>query len=195
MTTVLSSSLELSIELRTLDEVRVAQSSIRRFVGSSGFDRAGQWQVTIAASEAGTNMVKYGGGGRLTLRRIVYPRTGLRLEARDFGPGIADLACALEDHVSEGNNVLICKQLDRARGDPPDDGRARLAEPGRRRAVVGREVPLTATRSLAPHLVLARFFGLGDRLVERSGLQIVIGLLLQIQIGQAKQQIGHLEVV
>jgi anti-sigma regulatory factor (Ser/Thr protein kinase) len=114
MTTVLSSSLELSIELRTLDEVRVAQSSIRRFVAQLGFDRPRQWQVTIAASEAGTNMVKYGGGGRLTLRRIVYPRTGLRLEARDYGPGIGDLARALEDHVSEGNNVLVREHLDQS---------------------------------------------------------------------------------
>src|SRR5690606_10185451 len=80
--------LELHFELRTLDEVRISQAPIRRFAAELGFDRAAQWQVTIAASEAGTNMVKYGGGGRLTLRRIVEPRVGLRLEARDHGPGI-----------------------------------------------------------------------------------------------------------
>ncbi|HLT38125.1 MAG TPA: ATP-binding protein [Enhygromyxa sp.] len=97
--------LELHFELRTLDEVRISQAPIRRFAAELGFDRAAQWQVTIAASEAGTNMVKYGGGGRLTLRRIVEPRVGLRLEARDHGPGIGDLELALRDHLSEGRGL------------------------------------------------------------------------------------------
>lgn len=90
----------------------MAQASIRRFVAELGFDRTAQWQITIAASEAGTNMVKHAGGGRLLLRRITVPRAGVRLEARDSGPGIADLARALEDHISEGHNVLIREQSD-----------------------------------------------------------------------------------
>lgn len=96
--------------------MRVAQASIRRFAGELGFDRTAQWQVTIAASEAGTNMVKHAGGGRLLLRRITVPRAGVRIEARDFGPGIADLARALEDHISEGNNVLIRERDQQHRG-------------------------------------------------------------------------------
>lgn len=112
-----SSSSELCLELRTLAEVRVAQAQIRRFAALVGFDRLGQWQVTIAASEAGTNMVKHGGGGRLTLVRLDQPRRGLRLEARDSGPGIPDLARAFEDHISQGNDARVCDGLrDSARG-------------------------------------------------------------------------------
>ncbi|MFO7561926.1 MAG: ATP-binding protein [Enhygromyxa sp.] len=99
--------LTLELELRTLDEVRSSHPAVRRFAAELGFERLAQWQVTIAASEAGTNMVKYGGGGRLALRRIADPRAGLRLEARDFGPGIVNLQRALEDHISEGNDVRV----------------------------------------------------------------------------------------
>jgi anti-sigma regulatory factor (Ser/Thr protein kinase) len=96
---------ELVIELRNLHEVLPAQAAIGRFAAAIGFERRAQWEITIAASEAGTNMVKYAGGGRLTLRRIHNPRPGLRLEARDFGPGIADLERALEDHISESSDT------------------------------------------------------------------------------------------
>lgn len=95
---------ELRVELRSLDEVRLAQARIRRFAAGRGFDRRAQWEITIAASEAGANMVRHAGGGRLRLASIGLPRPGLRLEARDFGPGIADLDQALADHVSEGSD-------------------------------------------------------------------------------------------
>ena len=109
----LISAVGLAFELRTLDEVRGSQAAIRRFVAELGFDRLAQWQVTIAASEAATNMVKHAGGGHLTLGRIDDPRVGLRLEARDFGPGIGDLARALEDHVSEGSDLRVRLDLGR----------------------------------------------------------------------------------
>jgi anti-sigma regulatory factor (Ser/Thr protein kinase) len=105
----------LALELRSLDEVRSSQAAIRRFTAELGFDRLGQWQVTIAASEAATNMVKYGNGGCLTLRRILEPRAGLRLEARDYGPGIGDLRQALEDHFSQGQDVRIRNRVDQDR--------------------------------------------------------------------------------
>lgn len=90
------------VDLRTLDEVRVAQPIFVGFAADLGFSRQAQLQIAIAASEAGTNMVKYGGGGQLSMARIERPRAGLRFEARDRGPGIRDLSRMLEDHVSQG---------------------------------------------------------------------------------------------
>jgi anti-sigma regulatory factor (Ser/Thr protein kinase) len=104
------------IELRTLDDVRVAQPAFRSFAAQLGFDRQAQCKIAIAASEAGTNMVKYGGGGELSLRSIEVPRVGLRFEARDHGPGIPDLARMLEDHISQGIDVRLRERVDTSPG-------------------------------------------------------------------------------
>ena len=97
--------MELRIELRTLADVRLAQGSLRRFAEELCFSRQAQWEITIAASEAGTNIVKHGKGGVLLLRPIHTPRPGLRIEARDQGPGIEDFEAAKCDHMSEGADV------------------------------------------------------------------------------------------
>ena len=99
--------MELRIDLRTLADVRLAQGSLRRFAEELCFARQAQWEITIAASEAGTNIVKHGKGGVLLLRPIHTPRPGLRIEARDQGPGILDFEAALKDHVSEGGDVRV----------------------------------------------------------------------------------------
>lgn len=100
-------SKRLVFEIRELDEVRALQPVFWRFAAELGFDRRAQWQIAIAASEAGTNMVKYGRGGQLTLQLIDQPRAGLRFEARDHGPGIADLERVLQDHISQGVDVRV----------------------------------------------------------------------------------------
>ncbi|HFE44138.1 MAG TPA: hypothetical protein ENJ18_01410, partial [Nannocystis exedens] len=63
------------------------------------------WELAIAVSEAATNMIKYGGGGIITLRRVATPRPHVALEARDRGAGIEQLERALVDNISEGNDA------------------------------------------------------------------------------------------
>ena len=97
-----SSPSRLELELATLDDARLAQAQVRRFAEACSFDRTAQWQIATAASEAATNAVKHGGGGRLILTTLAAPTPGLRFEARDRGPGIDDLELAIRDHVSRG---------------------------------------------------------------------------------------------
>ena len=100
----------LELELTTLDDARLSQAQVRRFAEACGFVRTAQWQIATAASEAATNVIKHGGGGRLIVATIADPKPGLRFEARDRGPGIDDLELAIQDHVSRGVNL---RSLDR----------------------------------------------------------------------------------
>jgi len=61
--------------------------------------------VTVA-SELGTNIVKYAKLGTVSLRRR-SERDGLVIDvmADDTGPGIPDIALALQDHYSTGNSL------------------------------------------------------------------------------------------
>lgn len=61
--------------------------------------------VTVA-SELGTNIVKYAKFGTVSVRRR-SERDGLVIDvmADDSGPGIPDLALALQDHYSTGNSL------------------------------------------------------------------------------------------
>ena len=61
--------------------------------------------VGIAATEMATNLVKHAGSGKILLQRVWEPGgAGLRLIAVDKGPGISDIAKALQDgHSTTGS--------------------------------------------------------------------------------------------
>lgn len=85
-------------------DVATAQVWARRFAADCGFAARGQWEIALAVSEAASNIVKFGAGGRICLRFTDQPRPVLEIEATDRGPGIPNLAYARMDGVSEGNN-------------------------------------------------------------------------------------------
>jgi len=68
----------------------VGQKQTMRFARAVGFDDRAAWEVAIASSELATNAIKYGGKGRLVLRRIDAPRRGIEVTVEDRGPGFAD---------------------------------------------------------------------------------------------------------
>jgi serine/threonine-protein kinase RsbT len=74
-------------------------------IGLSVLDRT---RVVTAASELARNTVVYGRGGIMSLE-VVRDRTreGLRLTFEDNGPGIPDIARALEDGYSTGKSMGI----------------------------------------------------------------------------------------
>ena len=79
---------------------------VRERAVSAGFSLVDQTKIVTAASELGRNTVQYGGGGVARVAAVVNgSRRGLRLEFVDEGPGIADLALALQDGYSTGGGL------------------------------------------------------------------------------------------
>lgn len=78
----------------------------RKLLERMGFDEPGQYLVTSAVSELSTNIIRYAGTGTLSLKVVRdMDRQGIRVIARDRGPGIPDLDKAMEEHFSTGRGL------------------------------------------------------------------------------------------
>ncbi len=87
------------------DVVRVRQSVRNRAI-EAGFSLVDQTRIITAASEIARNTLDYGGGGEMLLECVtVGIRKGLRLTFSDKGPGIPNIARALEDGYTTGNGM------------------------------------------------------------------------------------------
>lgn len=69
-------------------------------------ESADQDMIGTATSELARNMLEYGGGG-LVLVELVRRTSGkgVRVTFEDHGPGIADIARAMEDGYSSGTGM------------------------------------------------------------------------------------------
>lgn len=93
---------EERLDVRREAELPWLQVRVRTMAARAGLDELGRSAVALAATEAATNMLKYAGGGQLTVRTVDGPRAYLEIEALDHGPGIADTTSAAVDGVSGG---------------------------------------------------------------------------------------------
>jgi anti-sigma regulatory factor (Ser/Thr protein kinase) len=83
-----------------------AQRRAHALAQAIGFDARATEEVVLAVSELASNLVKYAGGGTLTLtRRVDGTRVGVQVESRDHGPGIGDVERALTDGFSTGGGL------------------------------------------------------------------------------------------
>jgi serine/threonine-protein kinase RsbT len=90
----------------TQADVEAVRRASRALAAAAGFNRVGIEEVALAVSELATNLVRYGHGGLIHLRPLAREsRKGLEVESRDDGPGIADLARAMEDGYSTGGGL------------------------------------------------------------------------------------------
>ncbi len=77
-----------------------------RIAAQAGLDATAANMVATATSELVQNILKYAGRGMVTLSPVERAaRRGVEVEARDQGPGIADLDAALTDHFSSGGTL------------------------------------------------------------------------------------------
>lgn len=96
----------LRFELREVSDTAHAVYSTRRLTSQLGFTTANQYLIATAVSELATNMVRYAGGGVVTIRGVKDSgRVGIEVTANDDGPGIADIDEAMKDHVSSGGSL------------------------------------------------------------------------------------------
>jgi serine/threonine-protein kinase RsbT len=91
-----------------------ARRAARALAGRLGFGTAAAEEVALAVSELATNLVRYARGGEIVLAAVgaTAPAgaagggvAGVHVESIDRGPGIANLAQAMEDGYSTGGGL------------------------------------------------------------------------------------------
>lgn len=71
-----------------------------------GLDSLKMSALSTAVSEISTNVIKYASQGLLTVQVLQrQQRKGIEVVVEDRGPGIADVALAMQDHVSTGGTL------------------------------------------------------------------------------------------
>lgn len=87
-------------------DVIAARQLGRELAARMGFSKSDQALIATAISELARNIVVYAGTGEVAVDVVQGPRgSGLRIAARDNGPGIQDVDAALSDGFSTGNSL------------------------------------------------------------------------------------------
>ncbi len=82
-------------------DVDWARHTVRQLAAREGFQEARAVALTTAVSEVARNILVHAGRGKLSVAPVTDgPRHGIVVVARDEGPGIADIARAMEDGYS-----------------------------------------------------------------------------------------------
>jgi anti-sigma regulatory factor (Ser/Thr protein kinase) len=87
------------ILIRESLDVFAARWTAQQVAGRIGFLTFARQEIAIVVSELGTNILKYGIRGAITIRSVEDQRlgAGIELVAEDEGPPIADLETAIKD--------------------------------------------------------------------------------------------------
>lgn len=87
-------------------DVYVAMARAREMATAIGFDEIDRTRIEIAVLELARNLLVHAGKGELALERTESGGIhGLAIEARDKGPGIADINLALSDGYSTAHTL------------------------------------------------------------------------------------------
>ena len=87
-------------------DVDRARRSVQALAAEIGMEDSDQDMIGTATSELARNLLDYGGGGRILIERMQGARgLGLRVTFEDHGPGIADIAQAMEDGYTTGTGM------------------------------------------------------------------------------------------
>ncbi len=97
-----------SIEVRSQWDIRDAKLLAEQVATELGFGHRERDEIAIVISELGTNLVKYAGGGLISIVSLSdNGKMGIRIEAVDDGPGISDIGKALTDGFSTSNSLGV----------------------------------------------------------------------------------------
>jgi anti-sigma regulatory factor (Ser/Thr protein kinase) len=87
-------------------QVAEARRLTGQFAAKLGFAEREAGKAAIVLTEAGTNLVKHAGGGRLLVRALAQGNSsGLEILALDQGPGIANVQDSLRDGYSTSGSM------------------------------------------------------------------------------------------
>jgi serine/threonine-protein kinase RsbT len=94
------------IQITREQDVVILLGRVKESAGKIGISMLGQTKLMTAASELVRNMLRYAGGGNVSLEVVLRDKvTGVRLTFADEGPGIADIRLAMQDGYSTGKSL------------------------------------------------------------------------------------------
>jgi serine/threonine-protein kinase RsbT len=97
---------ELVVQIRADADVLLARQKGRELAKSLRFSGSELTLVATAISEVARNIVTYAKRGQIVLRLVSQGRRrGIRVVAKDDGPGIADIGRAMEDGYSTSSSL------------------------------------------------------------------------------------------
>jgi serine/threonine-protein kinase RsbT len=87
-------------------DILLSRQSGKQLAQELGFSVVEATMIATAISEVARNILLYAGSGEVVIERSQSEgRSGLRVIARDDGPGIADVDRAMEDGYSTGRGL------------------------------------------------------------------------------------------
>jgi serine/threonine-protein kinase RsbT len=102
----MASDTDVVISIQADVDVLLARQKARALATPLRFSSSELTLIATAISEVARNIVSYAGRGEIVLRiEQRGPRRGLRVIARDQGPGIADIERAMEDGYSTSRSL------------------------------------------------------------------------------------------
>lgn len=97
---------ELTVPIRSEADLVTARLRGREIASVLHFSSSELTLIATAISEVTRNILTYAGNGELSLRLIQQAqKMGVLIVARDRGPGIADLAAAMQDGFSTSGSL------------------------------------------------------------------------------------------
>jgi RNA polymerase sigma factor (sigma-70 family) len=96
---------EVQIPVRRDADIVVARQGVRDLAIRVGFPRTELTVIATAVSEVARNIVRFAEVGEIAVEVLSSPRNGIRIIARDKGPGIADVEEALVDGYSTNRGL------------------------------------------------------------------------------------------
>jgi serine/threonine-protein kinase RsbT len=97
---------EIRVPIEREEDVVLARQKGRELAAAAGFSVTDRTIIALAISEIARNIVSYAERGDVSLDAITTgARRGIQIVARDSGPGIADVALAMQDGYSTGRSL------------------------------------------------------------------------------------------
>ena len=81
-------------------DILLARQTVREMAVRAGFHGSQPTFLATAVSEVARNIVRFADHGSVTVELLPQPRRGIRVVARDAGPGIPDVEQAMSDGFS-----------------------------------------------------------------------------------------------
>jgi serine/threonine-protein kinase RsbT len=126
----------IRVPIRVDGDIVTARQQGRALAEQIGFNGSDLTCIATAISELGRNILRYAGSGEVILRPAqVGSKQGIVVIARDEGPGIPDIALALQDGFSTSSSLGL--------GLP---GTRRLMDELEIESVIGRGTTVTAKK-------------------------------------------------
>jgi len=97
---------DFHIKIRSGADIVAARLRGRQLAADAGFSSIDQTIIATAISELARNIVEYARRGEIRLTLVADAKTkGIRVEAHDDGPGIANIDLAMQDGYSTGGGM------------------------------------------------------------------------------------------